>query len=245
MMIQSVRKAMLLLEILANTDGQPLQLSEIADRAGIPKTTCAHLLKALAENSYVEKISRKEGYQIGYGIFFLSRFGGYKHPLASVTHPILQWLAAHTCGTPFVTILRENKRIRIDYCPGATELIHYESPIMVEDALSGVSGKVIMAYMKPNQWIDFSKNLSTDMEILEEELKAIRKNGYAEHTIVRPEGDYRGIAFPFFQGNSQDCIASLCLVYYGEKNTKYINAVRSAANELCRRLAFEGETKLC
>ena len=43
-MIKSVQKAIQILQILSDGQNEPVPLSEIAERAGLNKSTCAHLL---------------------------------------------------------------------------------------------------------------------------------------------------------------------------------------------------------
>ena len=60
--VQSIRRAFAVLGALG--DG-PLGVTDVADRAGLPKSTAARLLATLAEEGAVEQVPGDSAYRLG------------------------------------------------------------------------------------------------------------------------------------------------------------------------------------
>lgn len=89
-MIQSVKKAMDILTVLSENSDEPIMLSELAEKTGLNKSTCAHIVDTLCESFYVERVSRKEGYRLGPWAYMLSRYGGYHRTLIKISSSVLK-----------------------------------------------------------------------------------------------------------------------------------------------------------
>ena len=55
-MIQSVKKAMDILTVLSENSDEPIMLSELAEKTGLNKSTCAHIVDTLCESFYLRPL---------------------------------------------------------------------------------------------------------------------------------------------------------------------------------------------
>ena len=80
-MIQVLNRALDILEYIAQTDGMPQQLKDIAAHLGLHEATCANILKTLAARDYVEQAKRGAGYTLGPMAYYLPRDKDYRPAL--------------------------------------------------------------------------------------------------------------------------------------------------------------------
>ncbi len=245
-MIKSVVKAINILRALSDADGRSLTLDEICRLTGYNKSTCAHLLETLVEENMAERISRKEGYSIGYGAFMLSRFGGFNHRLKTVTHPVLKWLTAKTGQTAIFCVLKGDRRICIDCVEG--EFVHALGgvSIRVEKLPRASTGEVLIANLPEETMREFfgehrdiASAMCEDTEELEERLREVKRLGYGENCSGEGEDALRGFAVPVFKGG--ELVGAIGMPYHGERRPIYLKYIRTAAAEISRRLEFAEE----
>ena len=70
--IQSVDRAMTLLEAIAETGGEAT-LTELSHRTGLNISTCHHLLSTLVQRGYVAKVPVRRSYALGARILYLEQ----------------------------------------------------------------------------------------------------------------------------------------------------------------------------
>ena len=132
-MIKSVQKAIQILQILSDGQNEPVPLSEIAERAGLNKSTCAHLLETMCESGMAERISRQEGYRVGILAYYITRHGRYHQELVEICNPVMCWLRKKTNHSVVLVMLRSHKKAIIHWVcginkfPGNYGNMYYES----------------------------------------------------------------------------------------------------------------------
>ena len=89
--VQSIRRAFAVLGALG--DG-PLGVTDVADRAGLPKSTAARLLATLSQEGAVEQLPGDSAYRLGPRLVALAGGLSFNRSLAAVARPILVELAA-------------------------------------------------------------------------------------------------------------------------------------------------------
>ncbi len=183
--VQSIRRAFAVLEAL---DEGPLGVTEVADRAALPKSTAARLLATLAEEGAVEQVPGETAYRLGPRLVMLA--GGFSliRSLAAVGRPVLTDLAATSGEAAGVGV------------PDG-DLIHYidqvdtPNPVVVRDwtgaraPLHAVSsGQVLLAFRTPaaiERYLTqpslerFTERTLTEPEAVRERLRDVRRHGYA------------------------------------------------------------------
>ena len=186
--IQSVDRALLILDILAEQGGEAT-LSNIAECAGLNVSTCHHLITTLARWGYVARVPGKRTYFLGPRILHLS--------YACLRQVDLPRLAQHHIddlneatgeavqlaiiqGTDLVGLLRREARhaVRIDFGLGGKH----------NAAHATASGKAILAWLPEVErdriladkgLTPFTEKTITSKKELIEQLRSVRRTGIA------------------------------------------------------------------
>jgi DNA-binding IclR family transcriptional regulator len=182
--VQSIERAFSVLATLA--DG-PLGVTEVAERARLPKSTAARLLASLTREDAVEQQPGSTRYRLGPRLLSLAAGLRPTRGLIATAHPFLVELA-----------LRTGEAAGLSVPDGST--IHYidqvesPNPVQVRDwtgtriPLHAVSsGQVVLANLSP---AEFERHLSerlerftartlVDAEALRDRLHEVRRDGYA------------------------------------------------------------------
>lgn len=186
--IQSVDRALHLLELIAEAGGQAT-LSELAERAGLNVSTSHHLLSTLVARGYVSRAGARRGYFLGSKILQLSTARLRQAGLIDVAAPHLRRLNETTGetvhlatmqGEDLVTLvkLEAHHAARLDAATlGKSNAAH-----------ATATGKAILAWLPEREMLRvlagkgmsrFTDHTITDVTGLIEELRHVRRNGYA------------------------------------------------------------------
>jgi DNA-binding IclR family transcriptional regulator len=182
--VQSIQRAFTVLATL--TDG-PIGVTEVADRAHLPKSTAARLLASLAREGVVEQVPGDTRYRLGGRLATLAAGVMPTRSLARLARPSLAELSSGAGEAAGLSV------------PDG-DLVHYveqvdaPNPVSVRDwtgsripmhAVS--SGQVLLAF-RPAPALDrylerplerFTDRTLVDPDTLRERLRAIRRDGYA------------------------------------------------------------------
>lgn len=175
-MIKSVQKAVQILQILSDNQNDPLSLGEIAARAELNKSTCAHLLETLCECGMAERISRQEGYRVGMLAYYVTRHGRYNQELVEICNPLMHWLNKKTGHSVVLAVLRSHKKTIIHWVNGINMLPSNYGNLYYEEQYRFSTSHAILAGM-------------TEMERSE----YYRENGFPSQDewpkLYEPEGE--------------------------------------------------------
>jgi IclR family transcriptional regulator, acetate operon repressor len=185
--IQSVDRALSLLLAIADLGGETT-LSTLAARTGLNISTCHHLLATLTQRGFVAKSIGRRGYTLGARILFLSqaclqvelprRAQRFIDRINQVTGETVHLAVMQ--GDELVTILKREARhaVRVDTGTlGKSSAAHATS-----------TGKAILAWLPEDEILRivtsqgmraFTPNTITEYAALIEELRLVRRNGYA------------------------------------------------------------------
>jgi DNA-binding IclR family transcriptional regulator len=92
--VQSIRRAF---DVLSALGAGPLGVTDVADHAGLPKSTAARLLATLVEEGAVEQVPGDSAYRLGPRMVTLAGGFSVNRSLAAIARPILVELAS-ACG---------------------------------------------------------------------------------------------------------------------------------------------------
>lgn len=183
--VQSIRRAFAVLDAL---DEGPLGVTEVAERAALPKSTAARLLATLVGEGAVEQVPGETAYRLGPRLVTLA--GGFSlvRSLAAVGRPVLSQLAASSGEAAGIGV------------PDG-DLIHYidqvatPNPVAVRDwtgaraPLHAVSsGQVLLAFRTPAaierylarpELERFTERTLTARDEVRDRLREVRRRGYA------------------------------------------------------------------
>lgn len=188
--IEAIDRALQLL-LLFYEEKRELGISEIAAILGMHKSTAYRTLATLQQRGFVEKNPSNQKYWLGIKTFTLGMVYSSKMELRTLARPFLEKLAERFSEAVHLAVLDLSQ----DGEPRVVVIDKIETRQILSTRIgfdfyvhsSGV-GKVLMAYSTPdkvarlvkNQRLRrFTKNTITDVARFNEELAAIRENGYA------------------------------------------------------------------
>ena len=155
-MIQSVQKAMRILNILAENRQEPISLGELSRKSEIHKATCSHIVSTLEAEGYVVKISSRKGYILGPAAYCLSRFGRYKSDFVTLCRPVLEYLHKVTGRTVILAVLEGNSKYIIDHID-ENHILENHTEILEDDIYRTATGRVILANLPEAKIYDIYK----------------------------------------------------------------------------------------
>ena len=181
--VQSIRRAF---DVLGALGEGPLGVTEVADRASLPKSTAARLLATLVEEGAVEQVPGDSAYRLGPRMVTLAGGFSVNRSLAAIARPVLVELAA-ACGEAAGLGVPDG------------DLVHYvdqvdtPNPVLVRDwtgsraPLHAVSsGQVLLAFRSTtavdrylSQPLEtFTPRTLMDPEAVRERLREVRRQGF-------------------------------------------------------------------
>ena len=208
-MIQSVVKAMNIVELLAQNPRQAMSLSEIADALEMDRGTCANILRTLATRGYVQQNAPRSGYQFGYMFYKLTNTAMENEELTKIAREDVENLGLVTNESAILSIIKNDKRIVLFYTTPEREL--FVRPNIDKSVYTANTGRVILANYTPEhlerfiirnhiptkaEWPIIYKGEDPELEF-RRQLHKIRKAGYE---IDADSNDIVGFAAPLWRG---------------------------------------------
>ncbi len=205
--IQSVAKAMKLLDILA-ASASPLSLADISTMTGWPKSTIHGLLSTMRETSVVAQDAEGR-YMLGIRLFEYGCTLSNSWSIIETAKPFIQHVSYHTGEAVFLSILDRGEVITLDRAenriglPMSAEMgcrlpVHCTSQGKL--FLSYMSEEEQAALLNRTELCAYTQHTITTKEQLQKEFAKIRKQGYAIEN-----GEYkvglRSVAAPIFDGD--------------------------------------------
>ncbi len=185
--IQSVDRALSLLVAMAELGGEAT-LSTLALRTGLNISTCHHLLATLAQRGFVAKASGRRGYVLGARILFLS------HACLQVELPrraqrFVDRINQATGETVHLAVLQGDDLAALVERKARHALRVDTGTLDTSGAVHATAtGKAILAWLPENEIArilksqgmrPFTPGTITDYSALIEELRLVRRNGFA------------------------------------------------------------------
>ena len=252
--VRSLVKALAILDCFS-ADRPELGVSEIARELGMPTSTVGRLLGTLHSSGILSQDHSTQRYRIGskvlsWGAVFMNGLD-----MRAKARPLLEELHHLTQETVNFYALDGLERVCVD-CIESPQRVRVIVHIGERMPLyAGSAGKAILAYVssvllgrileKPLERM--TDNTITDADKLLEELRSIRRNGYAVSHAERFT-DALGLAAPVFDATG-NVVASLNvagpLVRFGDAEVaKYAPKVMQLANEVSQSLGYIGPNPL-
>jgi DNA-binding IclR family transcriptional regulator len=165
----------------------PLGVTDVAERAGLPKSTAARMLQTLVAEGAVEQLPGDTAYRLGPRLVALAGGLSFNRSLAAMARPILIELAAASGEAAGLGVPDGDSIHYIDQ-------VDTPNPVVVRDwtgaraPLHAVSsGQVLLAFRTPSA-IDrylagdleaFTPRTLTDDDAVRERLRSVRREGFA------------------------------------------------------------------
>lgn len=252
-MINSVVKAVKILNIVSDNRNEPVSLGEICQKADINKATCSHIVSTLLSENYLKRISHSEGYILGPAVHCLSRFGKYEDELVDLCHPILKWLNKKTDLSVVLSVIEGGKKFIIDYIDPQKCLSINNGNILPDDVYRTATGRAILFNMTKLQIKEFfektgapQKNHWDEVTCPEDVFALIKKRNKQDIVVTKDFSDnifYFGFGAPIYKKCA--CIGAIGIFaacqFDSQQNVddKEISAILlKAQREINRRLNF-------
>lgn len=189
-MIQSIIKAMNIIEYLAANSNREVALKEIADALDMDHSTCVNIIKTLASRGYIQQSAPRCGYKFGYMFYKLTDTAMVHEELTKIAREDVEILGRETNESAILSIIKNDKRIVLFYTTPNREL--FVRPSIDKSVYTANTGRVILANYTPDhlekfiirnslptrdEWPAIYKSGNPDLEF-RRCLNKIRKNGY-------------------------------------------------------------------
>lgn len=163
-----------------------LTFSELNIKLELPKTTLFRILQTLEKENWLLKKNNK--YTIGYMIIHYGLFGLSSRDIRRVSIPYLKELQALTNETAHFAVLSGRKSLILEVIENHKH-IRPASPVgTLIDLHCSAHGKIFLAYnisedldsfYKGRELIRHTSNTITNISLLKEEIKLIKRNGFS------------------------------------------------------------------
>jgi DNA-binding IclR family transcriptional regulator len=182
--IQAVDRAAELLKAVAQSR-QPLSVGELASLTGLNRSTAWRLLATLDRHGLVERDPTTQRYSVGYAVLQIAAAGDYDS-LVRRARPVLERLAVTTGETANLAVAKRFNLVYVDQ----VEAPNVMSPNWLGRSVplhATSSGKAFLAWLPPEErealtplrLKRYTNTTITSRRDLDEELEAVRRDGYS------------------------------------------------------------------
>ncbi|MBW1800016.1 MAG: IclR family transcriptional regulator [Deltaproteobacteria bacterium] len=245
--VQALERALDVLECFSLQERE-LNLSEVAAKTGLNKTTAKRLISNLTRRGYLKKLDSKR-YQLGLRLFELGSIVHSSLKLRQATSAPMSQIQKETGATVLLGAVMEDQLALIDKREGRS-FIRISADVGWRGPLNyGMLGMILMAYLEPDEvrrilqkdklqaYTPFS---ITDEDAFSLRLEHIRNQGYVIEKGEAMEGVV-GIAAPI-RDFSRQVIAALGVVLTnyqpGNGMNEYIELVKGNCEKISRELGY-------
>jgi IclR family transcriptional regulator, KDG regulon repressor len=225
-----------------NCGGEEQSVTQISQSLHMLPSKVSRLLKTLEAEGFFERGSSAGKYRAGSRFLKLAFLYVFNHPLRRIILPHLEHMVQELSLSAGWGIFRNDQIIVIDY-------LHFGKRSLVSRVGSNVPlhsssyGKLFLAYMPVQEqkrlidsitYTKYTPATISDLKQLKEEIKRVRKNGYALDQEETGAGMI-GIAAPIFGSNS-DIVAVLSIT--GEQSRLTPDLIQKTIKYLTERAQF-------
>lgn len=184
-LVQSVDRALSVLEILAKRG--VAGVTEIAGELGVHKSTASRLVAVLEHRGFVEQLTDRGKYRLGFGIARLAGALTVQRDLAHESRRACEALATDVGETVNVAILDDDRVVNISEVRGGSAVAVQNWVGHSTPAHATSSGKVLLAHtpdldleQRLGQRLErYTERTVTDVRLLARELDVARERGWA------------------------------------------------------------------
>lgn len=248
--VQSVDRTLSILELLSDYENG-LGITDISERVNLHKSTVHRLLNTLIIKGYVQQNEDTNKYRLTLKLFQLGSKKIEKMNIVNVSRPLLKELMEKT-NEVIHLVVREG--IEIVY----VAKVESQNPIRMYSRIGKKSpmyctavGKSMMAYMKDEEiqfiWEksnieQFTEYTVTDFDTFKENIKLIKKQGYAVDEQENEIG-IRCIAAPIFDYEKNIVgaisISGSIISFKEEKIDEFSKLIIEYSNKISKELGYK------
>jgi DNA-binding IclR family transcriptional regulator len=188
-MVQSVERALALLELLAAAEPGGLALGELAGRAGLKGPTAHHLLATLAALGYARQVAETRRYGLGPRALALGRRRDLAETLTDAAEPAVAALRAAVNETVVLALWDAGRRHTLLTAESEQPLRVAADTGFDDRFLTTATGRVLLAQLDPERLAGWPEALAVAAD-----LSRIATAGAARH--VDPAMEVVALAVP-------------------------------------------------
>jgi IclR family acetate operon transcriptional repressor len=243
--VQSVERAFAILESLAEAGGE-LSLSQLAGNSGLPMPTIYRLIRTLVQGGYVRQLPSRR-YALGPRLINLGESASGM--LSDWARPCLSRLVDELSETANLSMLDGERVTYVAQVPSPHAMRMFTEVGRRVHLHSTGAGKVLLARLEDKDVAELARRTGlpaqtehtiTDAAVLAEEVRTVRKRGYALDDGEQHIG-VRCVAVPVLGGPSAFAlsISGPAVRLTDELVERAVPLLRSAAEDLATDLAAE------
>lgn len=247
--VQSVDRALTILEILARRGDAGV--TAIGQELGVHKSTAFRLLAVLERKGFVEQSVQRGTYRLGFGIVRLAGATTARLDVGREAQHACERLASEVGETVHVAVLDDGAAVNIAQAQGRASVVVLDWVGRRTPLHATSSGKVLLAFAplgvrdilgdQPLQ--RYTPATVVDVDVLEEQLRAVREDGWA-YTQEELELGLNALAAPVRGANGQ-VVAAVSVSGPAYRLTwgsvpQLAEKVLAAAREVSRRIGHFG-----
>lgn len=238
-MIQSIERAMLVINILAKHPKRFFTVQEIFNETDLPTSTIYRLLYTLESFDLVERNENKKEFRLGYTWLQLGMKMYHETDIREKAHPLLENLAYNVRETIYLSIAKQFASIIIDRIDSPKnvriiDMIGEKIPYPI-----GAPNKVLLAFSKSDVQQQFFQQLEEpEKEKLIESLNDVREKGFAISVGEKTKGTV-SIAAPIFDSNKQTIAAISAECFEYDTDAEKLESITQEVIKTAQRLSYE------
>ncbi len=216
--VQSVARAAALLDLVGNTGGAGLGVTEIAGHLKVAKSTALSLARTLSAAGLLRSVDPGPRYVLGLNLLRLGDLVAQQTSVAELGRPTLRELSSVTGLTARLAMNENGYPVFLERIDGEGS-IRFHAPLgQREEPHATAAGKAILAQMPESDVrhliddaglaVHTSKTLAT-IEALLDDLERVRREGYATDDEEEAEGVFC-VGAAFFDHHA-DCAGALSI----------------------------------
>lgn len=244
--VQSVERAVTILEVLARTGGAGV--TELAVELDVHKSTAFRLVSTLEQRGLVEQAEQRGKYRLGVGIVRLAGATAARLDVVQEARPVCRRLSADTGETVNIAVLSDRSALYLDQFAGASALQPHNWVGQHIPLHATSNGKVLLSGLAQED-VDrllpslpgFTEATITSPGTLRRELEEVRARGYAV-AIDELEVGLAAIAAPVRDAHGE-VVASLSVSgptfrLDGQRLEALVPLLVTASGEISHRLGW-------
>ncbi|MBR4612021.1 MAG: IclR family transcriptional regulator [Kiritimatiellae bacterium] len=216
-MIQSLDRAIKILDILAESSPETVSPSVLAGRLGLSPQTVGNILRELYSQGMVSQDGSRR-YRLGSHCFYLGQVADHWQTLREQSRPILKELRDATGNSVFLGVIENDKLLCLSLLQRGDDFFSFPPQNWADQLHSTASGRLLVALMDTEsrrrllrriQRRQVTSQTVTDATRLEELCEGIAADRYAEVRDESVEGTW-SLAVPVTTPNGE-VLAALAL----------------------------------
>lgn len=196
-----VRAVARALDILLAFTPSDIELSpaDLLRRVDLSRPTLYRLIYTLQESGFLVSVGEPQRFRLGPSVARLAHVWTASLDISALAEPVLRRIWHQTRETVALFVVQGENRLCVAELPSPQPLNFKRGVGYTERIVRGATGRAILAYLEvtSEEMKAFTRGTGVDLKILDSELSATRKRGYASsHHELIPGAV--AVAVPFF-----------------------------------------------